>query len=43
MFGALYEGLNITFKSSILYNVMFMLRRLIFAVAAVTCDGWPLI
>ena len=40
-FGSIYQGIDLTRRSPLLYNVLFVLRRLIFAIACVIFKGNP--
>ena len=40
-FGSLYSDLNIKSKPALLFNVVFMLRRLAFALLGMFLDGYP--
>ena len=40
-FGSLYSDLKIKSKPALLFNVVFMLRRLVFALLGIFLDGYP--
>lgn len=41
VFGSLYEEIDITRKSAVMFNVVFVSRRLLFAIIVVTLRGAP--
>jgi hypothetical protein len=40
-YGSLFAGIRLTQKSALMYNLLFMLRRMIFALSAIYLNDYP--